>query len=176
MKAFLDGITIKHKGVICDMDCPYFQVIPGEDEDNPFQPHCSLFRKNLEESLERVDECIAADKAYMRKLEIHRLRAEYRDRPFMLRILKRTEYNIDPKNCKTIQELVDAFVGSGKVTLQEIKEAVDLPEEDFNNAFTPHPYPYVLNAFRRVFNFPLGEDITLRDRLNMAARRIRLDD
>ena len=176
MNAILNGIRIKHNGVCCDMDCPYFQLVTTEDEENPFQPSCSLFKQTLPENLERTDACLAADKAYLRKLEIHRLRGRFFDRPFMLQILKRINYAFDPSESNSIQEFCDKLVGTGKVTMEEIQKATELSDENFANLFSAHPYPYVLSAFKKVFSFPVDGDITLKDRLNMAARRIRLDD
>lgn len=175
MKSVVNGIIIKHNGVTCDMDCPFFQVIMGDTEDNPLQPRCSLFHDNLDDSLQRSDKCLFADKAYQRKLEIHSMRARYNRRPHMLRFLKRIDYAFDPQEAKTIKELCDKFNKYG-ISNEEIQKATGLSNDDFNNALSSHPYPYVVAVFKQIFNFPIGEELTLKDRLTMASKRIRTDD
>lgn len=171
MKTVINGVVIKHKGVVCDMDCPYFQVVMGDDEDRPLQPRCGLFFVNINDSLQRADECIEADKEYQRKLEIHSIRSTFFGRIPMLQLLKRIDYAFNPTKLHTIKELCDAFEQHG-VTKEEIQKICKLNDSDFNNALSSSPYPYVTAVFKQLFNFPIESELTLRDRLQMAAKRI----
>lgn len=175
MKSTLDGLVIRHFGETCDMECPYFQVEMGEDESSPFFPKCERFNVFLTESLQRAIECLEADTEYKKKAEIRALKAIYRQKPVMMHFLKRINYAFNPSKLTTIKDLCNAFVEHG-IPLEEIKKVVRLSENDFNNALSDHPYNYVISAFRRVFHFPLGEEVSLRDRLLMSARRISIDD
>lgn len=171
MKSIINGIVIKHKGVLCDMDCPYFQVVMGDSEEMPLQPRCGLFLVNLNEDLQRADQCIDADKEYQRKLEIHSIRSTFYGRIPMLQLLKRINYAFNPATLHTIKELCDEFEKHG-VTKEEIQKICKLNDSDFNNALSSSPYPYVRAVFKQCFNFPVEQELTLRDRLQMAAKRI----
>ena len=163
---------ITHKGVTCDVDCAYFDVVIGGTEDTPFVPFCKLFQKKINESLQRADECLAADIAYQKKLEIHKMRSLFSDKPVMLRLMKKIDYSFDPSQCKNVKELCDSFVNTGKVTMEELREFTGLSKEDFDRGLSDNPYPYIRAAFKKVFNIPLGEPLTLEHRLKMSIARI----